>query len=206
MDQDEHERIAREMRERAGMGEADVWLSTEVMRAIYGRGSIGTIPRMHVPACVIWTEKGPKIIVRAGAVDVNFLVAHELGHVALRLVHWQGTRDDEESAANAVGAAILAPPTAVRRAHAFYGEKLRPLASCFSISQTSMNLRLGEVIGDDRAVVTKTPRVLKRGWATVDDQLLIQWKAEPPPPGIAKVALAGKLDEGRVAFRKKNRK
>lgn len=206
MDQKEHEQLALDIRERAGVPVGEVWLSVEIMRAIYGRNSVGTIRRMQTPACLIWTEKGPRIIFREDAQDTNFLGSHELGHVALRLAGWIGTREEEERAANAIGAAIIAPPQAVERAHAFYGEKLRPLAACFSVSQTSMNLRLGEVLRDDRAVVTKTTRVMKRGWQTLDDQLLIQWKEEPPPPGVAKVSLVGKLDQGRVAFRNKSRK
>jgi len=173
-----------------------------MMRAIYGRNSVGTIPRMETPACLIWVDGLPQIIVRSGARDVNFLIAHEMAHIALRTAEFDGTRADEERAADAIAAAILAPPRAVLGAHRFFGERLRPLARCFAISQTSMTLRLGEVLNDERAVVTRNRRILKRGWEASDDQLLLRWRNEPAPPGIAKVRLVGKVDHDRVAFRK----
>ena len=75
------------------------------------------------------------------------------------------------------------------------GERLR-------ISQTSTVLRLGEVRGDPRAVVTRTGHVFVRNQSpTLTRERAAAVAHGRPVRGVAKARLRGGIDEGRVALR-----
>jgi hypothetical protein len=202
----ELELLAREIRRRAGLDEDDFELATKIAARVLGPDAIALEPKLQGAAYLRRTFEGFQIVLNPGAKDVRFHVAHELGEWALKsLAHFTGSELERERAANYIAAAILAPEPAVRRAHAQVGEKIRTLAARFGMSQTSIVLRLAEVRGDERAVVTRTGNVLLRSagafpWADVrivDAARGDAWRGL----GLAKASLRGGIDEGRVALR-----
>lgn len=162
-------------------------------------------PALRTSACLAIVDGQFRIYIRAVGPDSNFDVAHELGHYALRTIaKYSGPH--EERFANYLAAAVLAPPAVVRSAHQAHGpmKAIRPLAKAALISQTAAQLRLGEVIGDERAVVTKTGNVIVRTrgafpWAAV--KLVEASEFEFKALGLAKTKLRGGIDTGRIAVR-----
>jgi hypothetical protein len=143
-----------------------------------------------------------RIFVRSEAEDRNFVIAHELGHWALRLAMYDGAR--EEEFADRIGAAIVAPPAAVRAAYHFFGENLSALAKHFGSTQSLVVLRLAEVLCQDRALLSpERARVLAANGplATATPEELRAWAKGRSPKGIRKAHLRSGYDRGRVAFR-----
>jgi hypothetical protein len=71
------------------------------------------------------------------------------------------------------------------------------------LSQTATFLRLGEVLRDERAVVTRSGNVLVRTqgafpWASVPVVDVARGKRWP---GLSRAHLRGGIDDGRVALR-----
>lgn len=205
-DQLELEYLAAAVRRLAGLTDKDVQpLATKIAVRLLGEDGIVLDRELRGPAYLRMREDGGyQIVVRAGLPDVRFAIAHELGHYAIREIA-QAELDGvaEEHAANFLAAAILAPPHMIRRVHSFYGERLRTIACTFGLSQTSTVLRIAEVIGDERAVVTRTGNVLARGdtWATVP--VLDYARGRTKWCGLAKAKLRGGIDDGRIAVRVK---
>lgn len=197
------EGLAAELRRLAGLGEDDLVLAPTIAKRL--GVPIRMAPTLQAAACLAVVDGQFRIYLRGVGSDSNFDVAHELGHYALRsLARYDGPQ--EERYANYVAAAVLAPPPIVREAHQRYGalKAIRPLAKTTLLSQTAAQLRLGEVIGDERAVVTASGNVLIRTrgafpWAEVsiidaDDRTFRSL-------GLAKTTLRGGIDTGRVALR-----
>jgi Zn-dependent peptidase ImmA (M78 family) len=163
------------------------------------------LPNAHLPGGVAKVKGKWKIYFRPGTLDLNHVIAHEIGHIVLTESEFPSPLviEMEEEYANAIGAALLAPRDLVRRAYEIYGEdKLRPLAKTFAISMTSAQLRLGETRGDERAVITETGHLLTR------TQGAFPWRESPVEdlrhsPQLAKVRLSGGIDRGRTALRAK---
>lgn len=201
----ELELLAREVRRRAGLKDDELELATRIAARVLGPDAIAFDGAMKGAAYLRRTLDGYQIVVNPGARDVRFHVAHELGEWALRaLARFDGSELQRERAANYLAAAILAPDSAVRRAHAAHGERIRALASQFGLSQTSVVLRLAEVNGDERAVVTRTGNVLIRTqgafpWARVP--VVDVARGDARWARLAKSRLRGGIDEGRVALR-----
>lgn len=201
----ELELLAKEVRRRAGLKEDELALATSIAARVLGPEAVVLDPGMRGPAYLRRTIDGFQIVVNPGARDVRFHVAHEIGEWALRaLAKFDGDELQRERAANYLAAAILAPDEAVRRAHAAVGERIRTLATQFGLSQTSVVLRLAEVRGDERAVVTRTGNVLIRTqgafpWTEVP--IVDVARGDARWVGLAKAQLRGGIDEGRVAFR-----
>lgn len=162
-------------------------------------------PTLKTRACLAVVDGKYRIYIRSVGPDSNFDVAHELGHYALReIAGYSGP--DEERFANHVAAAILAPGGIVRTVYIKHGalKAIRPLAKAAMLSQTAAQLRLGEVIGDERAVVTKTGNVLVRSRGAFPWSAVTVVNASPGELralGLAKAALRGGIDTGRVALR-----
>lgn len=201
----ELELLAKEVRRRAGLADDDLELATRIAGRVLGPNSIALDPELAGTAYLRRTIDGWQIVVNPGARDIRFHVAHELGEWALRvLARFEGDDVTRERAANYIAGAILAPEASVRRAHAAMGERIRSLASQFQISQTSIVLRLGEVIGDERAVVTRTGNVLLRtqgGFPWADVPIVEVARGSARWRGLTKADLRGGIDEGRVALR-----
>jgi len=202
---DELERLARDLRRIARLTDDEIALAPTIAERVLGV-PVRLAPTMATAACLAEHDGRWRIFLRAVGPDTNFDVAHELAHYALReLAGYRGP--DEERFANHVAAAMLAPPKIVRHFRREHGDGLapiRPLARAVVISQTASQLRLGEVLEDERAVVTKTGNVIIRSrgvfpWASVPIVDVARggarWK------GVAKARLRGGIEEGRVALR-----
>ena len=85
--------------------------------------------------------------------------------------------DDEEAAADYLGAALVAPRRAFASALRALGDDLAELAAVFRSTETAAALRVGEVTGRPLAVVAPH-RVRVRGpesWAWPDESTLRAW-------------------------------
>lgn len=201
----ELEELALAVRKLAGLSEDELEFAPIMAGRILGNDSIALIPSLHGHGYLQDTGNGFRILVHPDRPDINFTIAHELGHWALRTIgQFRGEVVEEERAANYVGAAMLAPATTVMKAHAQWGERIRTMSKAFAISQTAMVLRLAEVRDDQRAVVTRTGNVLARGiaWTRVPVVEIARGRAQWK--GLAKAEqLRGGIDEGRIALRAK---
>lgn len=190
------EAIAETTRVRAGFGADDVPLATEIALRLLGPSRL-VYGAPEMPARLL----DGRIVIPKGHPDLNFAVGHELAH--LRLRDEDCLPDDHverERAANYLAAAMLAPPEQVLRARAHFGERLGTMARLFGLSQTATVLRLGEVVGDDRAVVTRSGNVLARGQlfdAKVAIEIARGWARMS---GVRRRHLRGGIDEGRIAL------
>lgn len=203
MDQLDLEVLAADVRHRVGLRGDEFMLSPTIAGALIGRGSVRTILRYPTPATLIWLDGKPQIYVRRDAPDMNYLVAHELGHIALRWAGWIGTREREERFASFIGAAIIASPEMVRRAYRWFGESIERVAGAFYITQTSATLRIAEVTHEERAVVRKDGlvRVATFGgfpWASIN---IVEAARGRSTPELAKTKLTGTYDRGRTALK-----
>jgi len=193
----ELERLAAEVRRLAGVCDDELPLAIDLAERVLGHGAVA-YGSARLPARL----DGRQIVVPQGHPDLNFAVAHELAHWALReLAAFRGDHAAGERAANALGAALVAPPHVVRRAHEHYGERLRTIARLFGLSQTAVVLRIAEVLEQERAVVTRTGNVLLRARQLDPAVVAHAAHARGRVVGLAKARLRGGIDEGRVAVR-----
>ena len=199
----EIEALAIEIRRAAGASDEAVISVVDVVVHWMGAGSVDVVDRMVGRASLVVVNGTPRIMAKRGAADLRFAVAHELGHWALRyLVRIALDHVTEERAANTFAAALLAPAVLVHRAYAFFGENIGVAADRLHLSQTSLALRLGEVRGDPRAVVTRSGHVFTRNAnATLTRERAVDAVRGRAPRGLAKARLRGGIDEGRVALR-----
>lgn len=200
----ELEGLATEVRRRARIQPDVVETASRIAFGALGERALTVDRSMRLAAYLQAIENGWQIVVNPTAPDLRFHIAHELGEWALRTIaRFRGDDAARERAANYIAAAILAPEPAILRAHASLGERPRSIAAWFQLSQTATVLRLAEVVGDERAVVTKTGNVLLRTqgtfpWAKVP---LIEVARGTKWRGLARARLRGGIDEGRVALR-----
>lgn len=199
----EIEQLAMEVRRAAGASDEAVVAVVDLVIFWMGPNAIEVVERMIGRAALVTVDGVPRIMAKRGAPDLRFAVAHELGHWVLRfLARVSLDHVEEERAANTFAAALLAPPSLVRRAYEFFGEDLRVASERMHMSQTSMALRLGEVRGDPRAVVTRTGHVFTRnGGTALTRERAAEAARGKAPRGLAKARLRGGIDEGRVALR-----
>jgi hypothetical protein len=200
------ELFAERVRSLAGIGDDEVVDAAEFAERLLGRDSIVIVDHLHCGARLRRTPAGYCIELQDGLEDMNFAAAHEVAHWALRtLEQYEGP--DEERFANYVGAALLAPRAIVRAAAGFFGRRLEaidPLATSLYISRTAANLRLGEVLGDERVVVTKSGNVLRsseEAFAQPDALVVKLARSLRSAPGVVKARLTGGIDDQRVALR-----
>lgn len=169
-----------------------------VARALLGPDAIQRGPRpIGGPAALIRVYDSWRIIVGRAVPPryALFAVGHELAHWLLRRANYDG--DDEERAADYLGAALVAPRVAFVRARRCFGDDLPALAEALSMTETGAALRLGEVTRMPLAVVSPA-RVRVRGpdeWAWPSESTLRGWTRRPAP-GIRKVRLTD--DRGRT--------
>ena len=203
MQMKEIEGLAIKLRRAAGANDEAIISLVDVIVHWMGRRSVERVDSLAGRATLVTVNERSRIMIRRGAPDLRFATAHEFGHWAFRnvaRVTFLGM--DEEKAANIFAAAILAPQSLVRRAYEFFGEDTKEIADQLCLSQTSVVLRLGEVRGDPRAVVTRTGHVFTRNAdATFTSQRASAAARGKPSRGLAKARLRGGIDEGRVALR-----
>lgn len=208
----ELEGIAQAIRSRAGLRSDEYADITRIATSLVGEGNLIADPSLRGATYLVDLGDKFQILARLDADDLRFRVMHECAHVALRRL--AGARleaHDEERAANYIAAAIMAPAQVVSSAYRQLGEEPVQLAFAFGMSQTAVTMRLAEVLGDERAVVTTgrtrgVRRILVRNAQRVDwahPRIIAAADAELELPGLAKTRLLGGIDDGRVAFRVK---
>lgn len=202
--------FAERVRQIAGVDEDAIVDAAELAIRLIGPDSVVIVDSLACGARLRWTPSGYRIELRDGLPDMNFACAHEVAHWALRtLERYEGP--DEERFANYVGAALLMPRSVVRDGTRFYGrglESVAPLAEAALVSQTAANLRLGEVLRDERAVVTRSGHVLRSAEDAFEepDRLVVRRaRRAPETPGLARANLRGGIDEGRIAIHARKR-
>ncbi len=202
MKQRDVESLAADARRVAGVGLDEIVRAPVLLAALLGPRAVALAPTLRTSACLTVVDGRYRILLRELSADSNFDLMHEGAHAILRgFVKYVGP--NEERVANALAAALLASPLAVTRWRHRIGERLGLLASAFGLSQTAMFLRIGEVRGDERAVVTRSGNVLVRSqgafpWATTPVADLA--RATKRWIGVRKTRLCGGIDEGRVTL------
>lgn len=191
------EDVAAGLRRRARLRDHEVALAPTIAARILGHDGL----RFGAPDVTPhYDPTSHRIVVPERYPDLNFAIAHELAEMAFRS---EGVAfadyPTKERAANYVAAALLAPPVRVRfEAMRALGD-LRVLASIFHVDQSTIALRLAEVLGEKRAVVTRTNNVLSRGVPTEIDLVAFARDRRCRLPGLTKTVLTGR-DRGRVAI------
>lgn len=200
------ERLAIEVRERARLRPDEIELAPRIALRLLGPAGIARVADLSTTTYLVRLGDGYRVVARAGAPDLNWAIAHELGHWALaELAHFKGSRAEEERCADYLATAILAPLTIVRAAHRALGDaNVERVAAAFHISQKSTWLRLGEALGDERATVNArgTVRVRSAGafpWETID--VVDAARSRLLMPGLARAKLRGGVDQRSVALR-----
>jgi hypothetical protein len=195
------EGFAAYLRRKAGIRATELVMAPTIVARLMGDGALGLAPGLASAACLTAMGGRHVILLREFSHDSNFDIMHECAHWALRVV-WGRPSDDTERNANALAAAILAPPQLLLSAHRKH-RSLQAMSNELMLSQTATFLRLGEVLRDERAVVTRSGNVLVRTqgafpWASVpvvDVARGRRW------PGLSRAHLRGGIDDGRVALR-----
>jgi len=160
-------------------------------RALLGQEAILRGPRpVHGPAALARVGDSWRIVVARNLDPLYalFAVGHELGHWLIAR-HRLGL-EDEESAADYLAGALLAPRPAFVGARRRLGEDLRALAQAFGTTETGAALRVGEVFRTPLAVVAPS-RVRVRGpedWSWPSEPTLRTW-ARRARPGVRRTRL-----------------
>lgn len=126
---------------------------------------------------------------RAEPAHMAFAVAHELAHFILQRSGYN--EEDEEAAADYLGAALIAPRRAFSLALRDHGLDLPALARAFATTETLVALRYGESTSTPIALVRPgLVRVRSQpSFVWPDASTLVRWAKERPPPGLAKTRL-----------------
>lgn len=202
MEQGDVEAMALEVRRKSGASDEQVISLTTTIEAHMGPGSVEMVDAMVGHGALVRVGERHRIMLRRGYRDIRFVAAHEFAHWVFASLGLRMEHVEEERAANTFAAALLAPAALVRKAYGFFGERTETIAERLKLSQTSAVLRLAEVRGDARAVVTRSGHVLMRGTAqTLTRERATEAARGKAPRGLAKARLRGGIDEGRVALR-----
>lgn len=194
MDAGDLEGLAEAAYREAGAAPDEAESPATIARALLGRDAVEVVPAgalRRSAASLVRVADQWRIYLRRGEPSVmRFAVAHELAHWLLRRAGLAGT-EDEETAADYLGAALVAPRRAFLAALRALGRDLPELADAFVTTESLAALRFGET--------TLTPMALVRpGLVRVRSQLEFVWPEEEtirrwasgkPPTGLAKTRL-----------------
>lgn len=126
-------------------------------RHMTGRGP--WLSRLGPEAQLSRLGDGHQVCVRAGLLPgrARWLVGHELAELHFERIGYRGT--DIEARADALGAALVAPPRAVRRAIKRHAHSVHRLALALNVTQSLALLRIGEVVRRPVMLLRKPPVV-----------------------------------------------
>lgn len=189
------------------------WDLEEFAEELHERGGLGKVTPVHRLVRALWKDPDaievvplralrftrallaevhgkPRIFVREGATpqEMRFLIGHELAHWALREAGLASGDEEEERAANFLGACIVAPRRAFREAVRVFGDDVRALAAVFGSTHSLALLRLGEAMGVNLALVRPgLVRVRGDEYPWPHEETLRSWaRSGKIPPGIRK--------------------
>lgn len=114
-----------------------------------------------------------KVAIRRGLApeDATFLVGHELAHVLLERAGY--AEHDLEFACDYLGAALMAPRSAMRQLRLSFGDDYEQIADAVCATESWAALRCAEVSGRPTALVTpQSVRVRGGDWVWPDEQRL----------------------------------
>jgi len=163
-------------------------------RVLGGRDGVVAVPGRALPGdgALVRVRGRVQIYVKSGISTerVRWVVAHELGHLALGL---DSSSRANEDACDAFAAALLLPRQAFGAALAEVGPSYAKLARWFVTTESCAALRLGEVTGVPLALITPK-RIRTRGAE-------FSWPADLSRrvPGLKRATLRD--DRRRVALR-----
>lgn len=192
MDQGALEGLAEGLYREAGLDPAEAASPVDLARSALGDEGVQVVPpgALRFTSAQLATIEGKRrIFVRRGdPAQMTFAIAHELAHWALEREGY--CEQDEEDAANYLGAALVATRSAFRRTLRAVGEDLGDLAEEFGSTESLCLLRLGETTGRPLALV-------RPGLVRVRGQLEFIWPAEETLRGWA----SGRAPAGVVKTR-----
>jgi hypothetical protein len=182
------EGLARNLYELAGFDYKDAQLPSTIAERIHGVGCLRVVPMRDRLAEVSWHGGRVRIAIASRVREPEWLIGHELAHLAERSVHSRG--GETEAYCDLVGACLLMPPASFREALGQFGEDYEALADHFGTTPTAVALRVGEVTGAPRVIVTPST-VLARGEVAITHDEARRL-ARRGGPGIAVVGLGRK--------------
>lgn len=193
----EAEATAREIYGRAGLGPTDVLRPSLLATAILGRGRV-RLERMSRLGAVVWVGGRPEIHVsdRVRPENREWVIGHELAHIVRGTEHVSGAL--EEQVCDCVGACVLMPRRPFLAAIGRLGEDYAALAEAFGTTPEAAALRVAEVTGEGRVVVTPT-RVYAAGEVTVLEEQARQLARAGGRPGIVAVDIGRRRRVLRLA-------
>jgi hypothetical protein len=193
--------VAREARKEARLAPDAIESSVSIARRLMGPRAVTEVPRFSSTGFLTAIKGEPRIFVRQGVTDKNFVIAHEVAHWLMRRLGvdpWPG----EEVFADRIGAALVASGPALLSARSAMGEKLGALSRTFDSTKSLVWLRLGEVLGDERALVSgESVRVRSQGAFPWYEPAIRLWARGRTPPGVRRAILRTGYDAGRVTLR-----
>lgn len=179
------EGTARYLYECAGFDYKDAQLPSTIAERIHGAGCLRVVPMRDRLAEVSWHGGRVRIAIASRVREPEWLIGHELAHLAERSVHARG--GETEAYCDLVGACLLMPPAAFREALSEFGENYEALAAHFGTTPTAVALRVGEVTGEPRVVVTPSTVLARGAVAITHDEA--RRLARRGGPGVAVVGL-----------------
>ncbi len=186
------EGIAESLYREAGEDPSEPVSPVRIARALINADVVKAVPRHALRQS--WAALTPidgrwHIVVRRDVPDAELghTIAHELAHWALR----RANIPDNEPSCDYLGAALVAPARAFRRAIKHLGADLPALADTFRTTESCVALRWGE--STDTAVALVRPGLIRvRGqleFVWPDEQTIVRWAKGRPPRGLAKTRL-----------------
>lgn len=182
-----------EFYERLGVDPATPTSTFRLAKLKLGPDAIERAAQLVGAPARLFTVRGEQRIAVNRRIPVAYqlhAVGHELGHLVLEENGYR--EDDVESVCDAFGAALLAPMPAVRALLRAFGRDHEAIADEVVSTQTWAALRIAEVLGIPRAVLTPQ-RVYARGPETfewcAEEELRRLAKARSMRPGLARARL-----------------
>jgi hypothetical protein len=177
-------------------------LQLRLARALLGADAVEIVPPgvlKTTRARLALVEGRWRIFVRRQArAEMAFGLAHEIGHWALLREGYQG--DDEESCADYLAGALIAPRRAFLQAIGELGRDLPQLAERFGTTESLVALRYGESTSVPLALVrpglVRVRSQLEFVWPS--EEVILRWARGRPPLGLAKTRLTD--DRRRVVL------
>lgn len=177
------EALAVDILERHGIDPRDPKPGIQLAYCIIGGDPVHFDPCLRVPSK--WNPRTRQIQIRPDLPPrmENYCFGHEVAHYLLQhdQLYWPEFIERE---ADALAASLLVPAPALRWAVRTHGRVLPELADVFTLSESILHLRLGEVLGSPLALVTPR-RVHVRGdieWGSEDVLRARAWGRQPTEP------------------------
>lgn len=186
----EAEATALETYRLVGLGPTDVLRPSLLATALLGRGRV-LVERMPRLGAVVERRDGSleiRVSDRVRPENAEWVVGHELAHIVRRTEHVSGS--SEEHVCDCASACMLMPRRPFLAAIGRLGEDYVALAEAFGTSPEAAAIRVGEVTGEGRVVVTPA-RVYAAGEVQIAEEQA-RGIAARGAPGVVSIAIGRK--------------